>query len=410
MSQASTRIVVQADDKASRVFNEIAAQAEKVTKQLEGMGTRVSKALSFFGVGIGGFAVGGLVKDATMAAARYETLGIAMNKAGENAGYSAGQMAEFEKQLQKNGIAMQESRELLARLSAANVDLARSSELARAAQDVAVVAGMDSSQAFEKMVHGAVSAQVEVLRTMGLMVNFESAYARAAAEMGKSAKDLTEAEKLHARLNVTLEAAGKYAGIYEESMASAGKQLGSLKRHVSDLQTLLGSVTLDALAYGVFGVNENLDGLNARLKELKENGTLDEISKSLGGGARTLVSGLDEAAVALGVYVVASRAAQSQTGQLVGALATGNAMVLTRARSSLWLAQVDHSQALAAHEAAKATLAKAAADERAYASAGKSIGITVQQESAFRRLVAAQKVYAASSAQLTATQDALTAA
>ena len=55
----------------------------------------------------------GAVSGVVMAAARYETLGVVMRIVGNNAGYTGKQMEEFAKGLQKSGIAMTESRQVL---------------------------------------------------------------------------------------------------------------------------------------------------------------------------------------------------------------------------------------------------------------------------------------------------------
>jgi hypothetical protein len=80
------------------------------------------------------------VREVTQLAARYETLGVVMNTAGRNAGYGRMQMEQFEKALRRAGISAMESRQQLATMATANIDLAQSSKLARAAQDLAVVA------------------------------------------------------------------------------------------------------------------------------------------------------------------------------------------------------------------------------------------------------------------------------
>jgi len=56
-------------------------------------------------------------KGAVLAAGQYETLGVAMYQVGMNAGYSRQQMDAFDFGLQKAGIAMKESRQLLTRLA-----------------------------------------------------------------------------------------------------------------------------------------------------------------------------------------------------------------------------------------------------------------------------------------------------
>ena len=342
-------------------------------------------------------------RDAVMAASRYETLGISMVQAGKNAGYAAHEMLAFERQLQKNGIAMLESRQVLSRLSAANLDLSKSAELARAAQDLAVVGGTNSSEAFERLVHGVVSGQTEVLRTIGLMVNFESAYDRVAKTAGKTTAELTEAEKVQTRMNAALDAASKYTGIYERSMTTAGKQLGSLTRYVSDFQVLIGQVGLDAFAYSVFGVNDGLAAVNARLREMQDSGQLEAVSKGIGEGLRTVISHADKAAAALVVWKLASMAASSETLKLGAAVMNGNAVMLDGAKASAAKAQADHNAAVAAVRAAEAER------HRAFAVAASAAN-SAEAMAAARALAGAENGVALANARAAATANALAVA
>lgn len=234
-------------------------------------------------------------------AARFETMGIVMENVGANAGYSAKEMAGFEKNLRKAGIAMTESRSVLAMMAQAELDLAKSTDLARIAQDAAVIGNINSSEAFERMVTGIRSGQVEILRTIGINVTFEEGYKRLAAQLGKNAKDLTDQEKMQSRMNQVLEYGVRIQGTYERSMETAGKQLLSFTRYLGDLSVLVGHFTLDTLAMAVFGAADKVKGLNERLIELQENGTLAEWSKRIAENIRIAA----DAAVHLGKILIA---------------------------------------------------------------------------------------------------------
>jgi hypothetical protein len=94
------------------------------------------------------------IAEITKMAARYDTLGAAMNAVGGNAGYTSSEMAKFQAGLESTGIAVLEARSALTMMASANLDLAKSSQLARIAQDAAVVGGLNSSEAFERMIQG----------------------------------------------------------------------------------------------------------------------------------------------------------------------------------------------------------------------------------------------------------------
>ena len=65
------------------------------------------------------------VSGVAMAAARYETLGVAMETVGRNAGYSAYHMAAFQKGLESTSISMAGARQALVRIAQAQLDLAQ---------------------------------------------------------------------------------------------------------------------------------------------------------------------------------------------------------------------------------------------------------------------------------------------
>lgn len=329
-----TRISIYADDKASASFRKVAGEADSLVNKLLGMGPKVGDVLGNLGLGSLGLGLGvkeltGFIKDSSLAAARYQTLGLAMFKAGENAGYNAEQMSKAERELVKHGIALQDSRQILAQFATSNLEVARSGELARAAQDVAVSANTDSSAALQKMVHAIVSAQPEMLRTLGLAVSFEQAYAKAAQSMGKNVSALTEAEKMQVRFNATLEAAAGYAGIYELSMTTASKQLGSFTRHWSNFQTLLGEVTLDSLSTAVFGVNDSLESLNNRLMDMKESGELEQVSRKIGNAIGTIADNADTAAIALALWYTAVKVGNTATVQRIQSLSREHGVMAT---------------------------------------------------------------------------------
>ncbi|MDR2573781.1 MAG: hypothetical protein LBC94_05465 [Desulfovibrio sp.] len=148
MADIATRISIQADDRASAVMRTVARESETMCKRIEDLGKNATKYFMAFQAGFSGVSgLGSLLQETATTAMRYETLGLAMNQAGANAGRNRAEMAAFETQLVKSGIAMNESREILTQLAAANIiDLSKSAQLARTAQDLAVVGGVNSSE------------------------------------------------------------------------------------------------------------------------------------------------------------------------------------------------------------------------------------------------------------------------
>jgi hypothetical protein len=216
----------------------------------------VSAVKGLVGAWAGWHVVKSIIVESAQLNARFETMGVVLNVVGRNAGYSATQMAGYEQSLRKTGIAMIEARETLTRMSQAQLDLSKTSALARVAQDAAVVGGINSSAAFERMVQGIRSGEVEILRTIGINVSFQQSYEKTAKELGKNVTALTEAEKSQSRMNAVLEEGAKLSGVYEAAMGTAGKQMQSMKRYTDDLKVKFGEVFNESLTVGIFALSD----------------------------------------------------------------------------------------------------------------------------------------------------------
>jgi len=316
-------------------------KAEASTTALTSATNILANAARIAAGAFGAFKLVQYAREATLLAARYETMGIVMKVAGNNAGYNSAQMDKYSKALQKNGISMLQSRDALTQLATANIDLAKASEIGRAAQDLAVVGNVNSSEAMNRMIHGIKSGQIEVLRTLGLNVSFEESYKNLAAELHKNVDALNAEEKALARTNAVLSEAKNYAGIYEESMTTAGKAMSSLIRYSENLKIKLGEVFLPALASAVFGYTDALKAANQEADDLAQKNAIGKFAEGL------LVS------------IVALTAA---TATYAGVVASQMIVSLASAATSWVTLNIAHGQALAMNLAlAKAEQARIAA-------------------------------------------------
>ena len=220
-----------------------------------------------------------LGKDAVLLSARYETLGVVMGVIGQNSGYVATQMAEFQAGLQKTGISAIEARQGLALMGQAQIDFANSEKLARIAQNAAVVGNINSSEAFNRMITGLATGQSILLHHLGLMTNFESAYTNAAHAAGKTAADLTATEKAAIRVNEVIRAGAGISGAYEAAMGTVGKQLTSLPRYFNDLMVAVGSMGQGAMFTAISSLTDALKWL---LKNVEDVITVIKVALGLG--------------------------------------------------------------------------------------------------------------------------------
>lgn len=213
-------------------------------------------------VGIGLTAVaavsGALIFSSVKLAARVQTLGVVTTVLGKNVGKTEKQIRDLEQAIVDQGITLRTARQAIALMIQSNVDLARATDLARLAQDAAVIAGINSSEAFERLVFVITSGNVRMARTLGLQVSFAQGMERMAEATGKTAAELTPLERITARTNEVIRAGANIAGAYTAAMETAGKQVTSLDRFIEESKRTLGEAWLPVYAGVIKFVTDSL--------------------------------------------------------------------------------------------------------------------------------------------------------
>lgn len=215
-------------EKSAGLMGLVGGAIGAVTHQLVAMGLQAVRAFEQ------------LVKGSIQLAARADTLAISLQTVGGNAGYSAEELARLEEAVKANGITTSAARQILLKMAQANLDLSKAVELTRVAQDAAVIAGINSSQAAERMIHGITTLSPLILRHIGITVNLEQEYDKLTGGIEGAADSMSYEEKQAATLNAVLRQGAKIAGTYEAAMGTAGKQASSLARYQEELQLAIG--------------------------------------------------------------------------------------------------------------------------------------------------------------------------
>jgi hypothetical protein len=245
-------------------------QYKKGLSRLEGITQKkamtlgsIFKGAFSFAIGIGviqGFrSLGGAITDFVNTAARTEVLNVAMQSVAKSSGYVIATLYEQRKAVMELGIAEQEATQILTRFMQAQLDTADAAKLARVAQDAAVIAGYNSSQAAEQMTEAIAKQRPELLSAFGMTRNMNEIYNDYAKTVGKTRTQLSEAEKKQAMLNYILAEGEKIAGTYEASMGAVGKQISSLPRYWDTLKNAIAKpLALPVISVIVDGITNSL--------------------------------------------------------------------------------------------------------------------------------------------------------
>ena len=267
-----------------------------VDKSVKGTGMELGILIGIFSsltTSVVNFAMKSLVQLAAFAGqskdlrARVDTLAVSLYQVAENAGYTKEQIDALEKSIKDKGITTSKAKDSLIQMAQAELDLTKSADLARVAQDAAVNAGKNSSETYDRITQAIITLQPEILRNLNLNVNAAAAYQKYALSINKTADSLTLTEKRQALTNATLQAGSIIAGTYEKSLGSVGKLLTSLPRYIEEIQYQLGGMFQE----GYLALVETYkDLLSDILKFLKENeGALEDIGRVSGDVIRGLV-------------------------------------------------------------------------------------------------------------------------
>lgn len=209
---------------------------------------------------------------ATKVAARIQVLNHVMEMTGRNAGYTTAQLRGYKNEIIALGISEQEALAIQQRFIQSQMDVADATKISRAAQDLATIAGVNSSEAALLLTDALVKQRPILLKQFGIILSLDKVYNQHAATLGKARSELTETEKRQSFLNEMLRQSKSVAGAYETAMRDAGKQLTSLPRYLQEAQAAVGQYFLPAMGSMISFTKDALVGLR-KLFETTEQAT-----------------------------------------------------------------------------------------------------------------------------------------
>ena len=190
-SHGISGIVSKGREIAGKVWSVTVGIVDKVTAPLRGVIGGVKSMIGGImnpilqGIGINaGMGIGSLIQGLVTNAGKTETGNIAMAATARSTGNNIDEVNAQKKAVMGLGIAEQEATHIMTKFMQGELDVAQASKLARVAQDAAVNAGTNSSEAAETMVEAINSLQPRLLRQFGLVGNLNDIYNDYADELG----------------------------------------------------------------------------------------------------------------------------------------------------------------------------------------------------------------------------------
>ena len=232
-------------------------------------------------------------KESILAAARVEELQVVNQLLGKNAGISSKAVTDAAEAVRSMGIEAGVSQQVIAEFIKANLDIADAADIARVAQDAAVISGLNSTEVTERIIHGIVTLNPLILRNAGIIVDLQTAYKNWADENDRTVDSLSTAEKQQIALNAVMEAGEGIAGAYAAAMEEPGKVLRSFPRYFDDIMVAIGEPFQDAFGEVIFSFADLAKWIGEAVSEGGElRPILEGIAEGAANFAETFAGGL----------------------------------------------------------------------------------------------------------------------
>jgi len=268
-----------------------AQAAEKSIANIESAIHKVIGAVKFMAGGFLALQSVRFLKGLADEAAQVEVLTTVLHVVAQNAGYTADQIDEVDKSVQKLGVTAAASKQALTSFLQARLPLAYAKDLARAAQDLAVISGMNSSDTFKRLIVNIQQLDALGLRWMGIVVDRAAAEDKFKAKQEDTTKALNKRQQQEALMQEVLEKAALLEGAYASAMGDVAKQLTSLDRLTETYRAALGESLLPAYSNIVRVISTTLDKLILLSQEFSAN---RERSKEWADAATTVATTFSE--------------------------------------------------------------------------------------------------------------------
>jgi hypothetical protein len=175
--------------------------------------------------------------------AEFQRLQIAAQAVGQLHGIAAEETRNLTQELIDSGIQTDVANRSYIEFARNGLDTALLPALARGAQDLNVfsAAGETSSDVLDRLTYGILNMNALMLRRAGVAIDIENSWREYGATIGKTAAQMSVAEKRHAVLLAVTEKLRGVTGLYELSQKSVAGQLASNIRIMNEFKAVVGS-------------------------------------------------------------------------------------------------------------------------------------------------------------------------
>ena len=276
--------------------------SKDISSSFEAMGAAANRFAVTAGAvaGVAGAALISLGVKSFNAAAKVQELDTVMQVVGSTTGVTYKTLKETADAIRGNGIEMAAAQEIAIKFAKNNLNLADAANVARVAQDLAVISQANSTDTAERLTYATLNLNTMMLRNAGVQTTVSQAVRVFAKENNISAASMTTAQKQQAVLNAILKEGERIHGVYAMSMTNAGKVLRSFARITNDIQVALGGAFLDAFGPLILAAYELYKSFSLTLRE---GGALYPIIQALSAVFQNLAQPVTDAIVKITEFV-----------------------------------------------------------------------------------------------------------
>jgi len=221
-------------------------KAVKSAEQFQQASSKLQNSLTAIGVASGA-AMAGLIAfgmKSFRAAAEVERLDLALQAVGASSGKGYQALKTSSDSMRQLGIQASVAQQTTLKFAQSNIDLSKAADLAKTAQDLSVASNMSAEQALQSVTFAVTTGNTRVLRQIGITTGATDAYDAYARTIGKTAAQLTMAERRQAVVNLVMREGTKAAGAYSLALESPAKLITLFGDLHNDLMVTMGGVVV----------------------------------------------------------------------------------------------------------------------------------------------------------------------